>query len=383
MAKNSTSSTTVPDTAWLGRGRHLGPEPERDVRRNLIALKAARVIDDFLDLDPVEAARSTDLYPRDESADPGPLARRLFEARWQAAEGVTVRAQLTTYDPESRRAEGEGVTWVLAAEAERAWEPGWLSPATVFWPDSDQVPWDHDKAPGVRLRATNHLPKDDDEVRRLLRDCTRQSWFVHVLVHEAMTPDTLGRRPITAFLPPSLRHRVVEHRATPEQALSADFVLKRELGVGIPRGGAVVLPAAGQAPDHDAQRFTVRNVFLDGTEPTELLDKIKEFAALPQPMPAEAEQALTRLRQGWHLLTPDEELVHARAMVTRYAKALEAMTSSCDLYREAAESALAALADATGSDGGARPSAPAAAKPETSPLKTFTKSFGLFRGPNR
>lgn len=383
MAKNSTSSTTVPDTAWLGRGRHLGPEPERDVRRNLIALKAARVIDDFLDLDPVEAARSTDLYPRDESADPGPLARRLFEARWQAAEGVTVRAQLTTYDPESRRAEGEGVTWVLAAEAERAWEPGWLSPATVFWPDSDQVPWDHDKAPGVRLRATNHLPKDDDEVRRLLRDCTRQSWFVHVLVHEAMTPDTLGRRPITAFLPPSLRHRVVEHRATPEQALSADFVLKRELGVGIPRGGAVVLPTAGQAPDHDAQRFTVRNVFLDGTEPTELLDKIKEFAALPQPMPAEAEQALTRLRQGWHLLTPDEELVHARAMVTRYAKALEAMTSSCDLYREAAESALAALADATGSDGGARPAAPAAAKPETSPLKTFTKSFGLFRGPNR
>ncbi|MEU6979382.1 hypothetical protein [Streptomyces sp. NPDC046371] len=383
MAKNSASSTTVPDTAWLGRGRHLGPEPERDVRRNLIALKAARVIDDFLDLDPVEAALSTDLYPRDESADPGPLARRLFEARWQVAEGVTVRAQLTTYDPESRRTEGEGVTWVLAAEAERAWDAGWPSPATVFWPDSDQVAWDHDKAPGVRLRTPNHLPKDDDEVRRLLRDCTRQSWFIHVLVHEAMTPDTLGRRPVTAFLPPSLRHRVVEHRATPEQALSADFVLKRELGVGIPRGGAVVLPAAPQAPDHDAQRFTVRNVFLDGTEPTELLDRIKEFAALPQPMPADAEQALTRLRQGWHLLTPEEELAHARAMVTRYATSLEAMTASCDLYREAAESALAALAEATGSDGTARPPSPTAGKPDTSPLKSFTKTFGLFRGPNR
>ncbi|MEV0449901.1 hypothetical protein [Streptomyces sp. NPDC050600] len=383
MAKNSASSTTVPDTTWLGRGRHLGAEPERDVRRNLIALKAARVIDDFLDLDPVEAALSTDLYPRDESADPGPGARRLFEARWQVADGITVRAQLTTYDPESRRMESEGVTWVLAAEAERAWQADWPSPATVFWPDSDQVAWDHDKVPGVRLRTTNHLPKDDDELRRLLRDCTRQSWFVHVLVHEAMTPDTLGRRPITAFLPPSLRHRVVEHRATPEQALSADFVLKRELGVGIPRGGAVVLPAAPQAPGQDAQRFTVRNVFLDGTEPTELLDKIKEFTSLPQPMPADAEQALTRLRQGWHLLTPDEELVHARAMVTRYAKALEAMTSSCDLYREAAESALAALAEATGGDSTDRTPSPAAAKPDASPLKALTKTFGLFRGPNK
>lgn len=384
MAKNSVSSTTAPDTAWLGCGRHLGPEPERDVRRNLIALKAAKVIDDFLDLDPVEAARSTDLYPRDESADPGPLARRLFEARWRVADGVTVRAQLTTYDPESRRAESEGVTWVLAAEAERAWDAGWPSPATVFWPDTDQVAWDHEKVAGVRLRTTNHLPKDDDEVRRLLRDCTRQSWFIHVLVHEAMTPDALGQRPITAFLPPSLRHRVVEHRATPDQALTADFVMKRELGVGIPRGGAVVLPAAPQDPGYDAQRFTVRNVFLDGTEPTEFLDKIKEFAALPRPMRPDAEQALTRLRQGWHLLTADEELVHAQAMVTRYAKALAAMTESCDLYREAAESALAALAEANGGDGAPRIPSPVAAKQEAAaPLKSLTKTLGLFRGPKR
>ncbi|GAA2819656.1 hypothetical protein [Streptomyces showdoensis] len=383
MAKNSTSSTTVPDTAWLGRGRHLGSEPERDVRRNLIALKAARVIDDFLDLDPVEAAKSTDLYPREASADPGPSARRLFEARWRVADDVTVRAQLTTFDPESRRAERDGVTWVLAAEAERAWDAGWLSPATVFWPDSEQVPWDHEMVPGVRLRTANHLPRDDDELRRLLRDCPRQSWAIHVLVHEAMTPDTLGRQPITAFLPPSLRHRVVEHRATPDQALTADFAMKRALGVGIPRGGAVVLPTVPETPGYDAQRFTVRNVFLDGTEPTELLARITEFASLPLPMPPDAEQALTRLREGWHLLTSDEELVHARAMVTRYAKSLEAMTASCDLYREAAESALAALAEATGGDGAPRTAPPAAAKQDSSPLKSFTKTLGLFRGPGK
>ncbi|MFC9792930.1 hypothetical protein ACFVJI_09855 [Streptomyces sp. NPDC127584] len=380
MDKNSTSSTTVPDTAWLGRGRHLGPEPERDVRRNLLALKAARVIDDFLDLDPVEAARSTDLYPRDETADPGPSARRVFEARWSVADGVTVRAQLTTFEPESRRAKGEGVGWVLAAEAERAWEAGWPSPATVFWPDSDQVPWDHETVPDVRLRTANHLPKDDDDLRRLLRACTRQSWAVHVVIHEAMTPDVLGRRPVSAFLPPSLRHRVVEHRATPDQALIADFVMKRELGVGIPRGGAVVLPPAPRLFEYDAEHFTVPNVFLDGTEPTTLLARIQEFAALPQHLPADAEQALTRLRQGWHLLTPDEELAHARAMVTQYAKALEAMTASCDLYREAAESALEALADA--SRGGApRPAPPATSKEDPSPWKALTKSLSRFRGP--
>ncbi|MGW6538127.1 hypothetical protein ACWGBV_08510 [Streptomyces sp. NPDC055051] len=382
MDKNSSSSTTVPDTAWLGRGRHLGPEPERDVRRNLLALKAAGVIDDFLDLDPVEAARSSDLYPRDDSADPGPSARRLFEARWRVADGVTVRAQLTTYEPESRRAKSEGVPWVLAAEAERAWEASWPSPATVFWPDSDQVAWDHHVVPGVRLRTTNHLPKEDDELRRLLRACTRQSWSVHVVVHEAMTPDALGRRPITAFLPPSLRHRVVEHRATPDQALIADFVMKRELGVGIPRGGAVILPPKARVVDHDAERFTVSDVFLDGREPTKLLDRITEFASLPQPLPADAEQVLTRLRQGWHLLTPDEELAHARAMVTRYANALEAMTASCDLYKEAAESALEALAAATGGDGVPRPGAPAAGKGDLSPWKALTSSLARFRGPN-
>ncbi|MEU9298117.1 hypothetical protein [Streptomyces sp. NPDC048266] len=384
MAKSSSSSTTVPDTVWLGRGRHLGPEAERDVRRNLLALKAAGVIDDFLDLDPVEAARSTDLFPRDESADAGPSARRLFEARWRVADDVTVRAQLTTYEPESRRVQTEGVTWVLAAEAERAWEASWPSPATVFWPDSDQVAWDHEWVPDVRLRRTNHLPKEDGELRRLLRECTRQSWFIHVVVHEAMTPDARGRRPITAFLPPSLRHQVVEHRATPEQALIVDFAMKRELGVGLPRGGAVVLPSMPQVPGYDAERFTVRDVFLDGTEPAELLQTIMQFASLPRPLSSDAEQVLTRLRQGWHLLTPDEELVHARAMVTRYAKALEAMTESCDLYREAAESALAALAETTsGSDAARTPTPAIAAEQGASPLKTLTKTLAFFRSPNR
>ncbi|GGR97134.1 hypothetical protein GCM10010252_39740 [Streptomyces aureoverticillatus] len=382
MAKNTASSTTAPDTAWLGRGRHLGPEPEQDVRRNLIALKAAGVLDDFLDLDPVEAARATVLHPRDESADPGPSARRLFEARWRVADDVTVRAQLTTYDPEGRRKEGDGVTWVLAAEAERAWDARWPSPATMFWPDSDRVPWDHDTVSDVRLRTTNQLPKDDDEVRRRLRECTRESWSLHVVVHEAMTPDAKGQQPISTFLPPGLRHRVVEHRGTPEQAQIADFAMKRELGVRMPRGGAVVLPTA-QGPEYDAERFTVRSVFLDGSEPTELLDRIKEFAALPRPLPADAERALTRLRQGWHLLTPDEELAHAQDMVTKYAEALEAMTKSRDLYREAAEAANAALAEVTGGDATAPPPAPGQAKGGGSPLGALTKAFGRFREPKK
>ncbi|MFE6400924.1 hypothetical protein [Streptomyces alboflavus] len=381
MAKNTTSSTTAPDTAWLGRGRHLGPEPEQDVRRNLIALKAAGVLDDFLDLEPAEAARATVLHPRDESADPGPLARRLFEARWRVDDDVTVRAQLTTYDPESRRKEGDGVTWILAAEADRAWDARWPSPATMFWPDSEQVPWDHDTVPDVRLRAANHLPKDDDELRRRLRDCTRQSWFVHVVVHEAMTPDTVGQQPIATFLPPGLRHRVIEHRGTPEQAQIADFAMKRELGVRMPRGGAVVLAMDPPGEGYDADRFTVRSVFLDGSEPTELLERIKEFAALPRPLPAEAERALARLRQGWHLLTPDEELTHAQGMVTKYAEALDAMTKSRDLYREAAEAAQAALAEVSGGDGAALPTA--AAKADGSPLKALSKAFGRFREPKK
>lgn len=381
MVKNSTPPPTVPDTVWLARGRHTGPEPDLDVRRNLIALKAAGGLDDFLELDPVEAVRSTVLYPRDASADPGPSARRLFEARWRTAEDVTVRAQLTTYEPQARGDEAEGVTWFLAAEAERAWDARWPSPATMFWPDSSRVEWDHDTVPGVRLRTVNHLPKDDDEVRRRLRDCARDSWFVHVVVHEAMTPDARGQRPIAEFLPPSLRHRVVEHRGTPEQARIADFALQRELKLRMPRGGAVVLPTVPPGPDYDPEHFTVRSIFLDGSEPVEFLDRIIEFAALPRPLPAEAEQALTRLRRGWHLLSPEEELAHAQDMVARYAHALDAMTESRDLYREAAEAAQAALAEEA--RGAPRLPVPGPAGGEGSPLSGLTKAFGRFRGTNK
>ncbi|MCX2923230.1 hypothetical protein [Streptomyces sp. NEAU-W12] len=384
MVKNSTPTPTVPDTVWLARGRHPDPEPELDVRRNLIALKAAGGLDDFLELDPVEAVRSTVLHPRDTSADLGPSARRLFEARWRVAGDVTVRAQLTTYDPQVRGAEAEGVTWILVAEAERAWDARWPSPATLFWPDSSQVEWDHDTVPGVRLRTVNHLPKDDDDVRRRLRDCARSSWFVHVVVHEAMTPDARGQRPVAEFLPPSLRHRVVEHRGTPEQARIADFALQRELKLRMPRGGAVVLPTVPRQPGYDPEHFTVRTIFLDGSEPVEFLGRIIESAALPRPLPSGAEQALTRLREGWHLLSPDEELAHAQDMVARYAHALEAMTESRDLYREAAEAAQAALAEVTGGDGVPRPPAPEpAAGEEGSPLSSFTKAFGRFRATNK
>ncbi|MFE9684048.1 hypothetical protein [Streptomyces sp. NPDC006285] len=393
MAKNSSSSTTVPGTVWLARGRHLGPDPEQDVRRNLIALKAAGVLDDFLDLDPVEAARSTVLHPREESAAPGPSARRLFEARWRAPDGVMVRAQLTTYEAGARRAGNEGTTWVLAAEAEQAWNPRWPSPATMFWPDSDRVAWDHDFVPGVRLRTANHLPEDQNEMRRRLRDCSRDTWYIHIVVHEAMTPDVKGQQPLSTFLPPSLRHRVIEHRATPAQAQTADFALERELDVRLPRGGAVVLPTQPRSPDFDADHFTVHTVFLDGSEPTELLGLVEEFADLPRPLPEGAEQALTRLRRGWHLLTPDEELAHAQAMVVKYAEALEAMTRSCDLYQEAAEAAQAALAEYTGGEAAPRPPVAETTKRTVNslltalnalnPLNSVKKGLDRLRAPDR
>ncbi|MET8472484.1 hypothetical protein ABZY90_19145 [Streptomyces sp. NPDC006422] len=382
MAKKNSTTTPVPDTVWLGRGRHLGSEPERDVRRNLIALKAAGVLDDFLDLDPEDASRSTVLHPREADAVPGPGARRVFEARWRVAENVTVRGQLTLYDPESRARGSEGVTWILAAEAERAWELSWPSPASMFWPDSDRVPWDHDTVAGLRLRAPNHLPKDDDALRRLLKDCSRSSWYVHVVVHEAMTPDAQGQRTLTRFLPPSLQHRVIEHRATPEQAQIVDFGLRKDFKAGMPRGGAVVLPTTPPHPDYVADRFTVRSVFLDGSEPTELLDRIREFTAFPRPLTEEAEAALTRLRKGWHLLTPDEELTHAQDMVTKYAEALEAMTRSRDSYREAAEAARAALAEMPRGEGAAGSAADPAGK-DASPFGSLGKAFGRFRGPQK
>ncbi|MDI3403773.1 hypothetical protein [Streptomyces cavernicola] len=394
MPKTSSSVTAAPDTTWLGHGRHLGPEPEQDVRRNLIALKSIGLIDDFLDLapddsSPAEVAGMPGLpdpfESEDDKATPAPTARRLFEARWRVDEDVTVRAQLTTYDAPGRRRGGGAVSWVLAAEAEKSWDLEWLSPATVFWPDSELTPWDHDVVPGPRLRGTHRLVADDDkDLRRLLKNCTRGSWNIHVVVHEAMTPDARGLEPLAPYLPPSLRHRVVEHRAAPEQFDIVNWAMK-DLDVRVPRGGAVVLPSSPPVPGYDAERFSVRSVFLDGSEPTELIQKITEFARLPRPLTADAEQAVEQLRRHWHLLTIEEELARTRELVTKYADALDAMTKSRDLYREAAELAQAALAERGESAPlPAQPSAPLVPRPEGSTLSTtLTNAFGRFREASR
>ena len=388
MPKSDHSTSPItPETVWLGRGRHLGSTPEQDIRRNLIALRAAGVIDEFLDLGPSDAASSAvggmaDPFDDQEGAPTlDTSARRVFEARWRVAEEteeVTVRAQLSTYDVAERRKRGEAVIWVLAAEAERPWDPQWPSPATMFWPDSDLVEWDHDMVPGPRLRVTHRLPEDDKEMRRLLRDCARESWNIHVVIHEAMTPDERGRRPMASFLPPSLRHRVVEHRASPEQAQIVNWALK-DLHVQVPRGGAVVLPALPPDPFYDADRFTVRHLFLDSSEPTELIWRITAFAALPQALTTEAEQALRFLRHRWHLLTPEEELVRARGLVQRYSEALSAMTESRDLYRKEAERTRGELAAAGGAAPAGQPPADPAARPDSA-TGALGQVLGRFKG---
>ena len=383
MPKTRSSSPTVPDTLWLGHGRHLGPSPEQDVRRNLIALQAAGVIDGFLGLTPAEAVSSAvgglaDPFDGAEGSPTlDPSARQVHEARWRVDDGVTVRAQLTTYDSAERRKHGEAVPWVLAAEADRPWRPHWPSPATMFWPDSDSTEWDHDVVPGPRLRHTHRLPEDDKEMRRLLKECSRQSWSVHVVIHEAMTPDPRGRRPVTLFLPPSLRHRVVEHRASPEQSQIVNWALK-DLRVSVPRGGAVVLPSTPAPDGYDAEAFSVRNVFLDGTEPTELIEKIIAYAALPHPPAPEAEHAADFLRRRWHLLTPDEELERARGLVGRYAEALAEMTSSRDAFRAEAEHARTALA-AAGTPPPPQPVGQVPPPPDGGPRTGFTQVFGRLR----
>lgn len=387
MSKTSSSVTAAPATTWLGHGRHLGPAPEQDVRRNLIALKAAGVIDDYLDLapsdtSPADTGGMPDPFGSDAEAPPEPSARRLFEARWRVDDDVTVRAQLTTYDPNGRRRDENAVVWVLAAEAERPWDQDWPSPATVFWPDVDSTGWDHDIVPGPHLRRPHTLPADDKEMRSLLKACTRQSWNIHVVVHEAMTPDALGRRSLTAFLPPSLRHRVVEHRAAPEQFHVVNWAVK-DLDVRVPRGGAVVLPTTPANPAYDADDLTVRSVFLNGSEPAELVQKITAFAGLPRTLTADAAQAVENLRRRWHLLTVEEELARTRDLVTKYADALDAMTKSRDLYREAAERAQAALAERPGTEPlPALPTDPST-KADGSPLNTLTNALGRFRDASR
>ncbi len=359
MAKSTTAPSGVPDTLWLARGRHLGPGAEDTVRHRLHELKSSAVIQDHLEFD----------GPGDGVPD------RAFEARWLVADDVVVRARLDVGAPHGK---DDTQDWVLVAEADRAWELDWPSPATVFWPEEADVPWDHDAVPGLRFREINPLPTDDRALRRLLKECMRRSWSIHVVVHEAMTPDESGRRPLAAMLPPGLRHRVVEHRAAPEQFQVVNWALY-DLGARVPRGGAVVLPRVATAPGENDQGFSVRSVFLDGSRPTELMDTVRRFAELPGPLPNGAEEAVTARREQWHLVTVEEELAHARRLVAAYAEALDAMTKSRDLYREAAEAAHEALESYRQSAGTLPPPSEEPRKREGFSFRTLAKPLERVR----
>ncbi|MER6274330.1 hypothetical protein [Streptomyces sp900105755] len=364
MSNSAADRAALPPTVWAARGRHTGPDSEEVIRRILRSRKEAGVLDDFA-----------------EPPVPEDSARRVFEARWRVGDGtVTVRARLVlAVDLQGRQA---GREWQLVAEADRPCDEAWPSPAVMFWPDGEEAgdggeaAWDyHPAVAGVRLRTVNPLPADDKDMRRVLRDAAKDAWCVNLVVHEAMTPDALGRLPLVRQLPPGLAHRVVEHRAAPQQFRAVNWAL-RDLGVEVPRGGAVLLPPDPAPSGYDAQEYAVRSVFLDGSEPTELIAAVRRFAALPKPAPLGAEEALADLRDNWTLMTLEEELARERKRVAQYAEALEAMTRSRDLYREAAEragEALAALRDTP---------APAAPAPRTaSPIQQLTRAFKGLRAP--
>ncbi|MFC9283128.1 hypothetical protein [Streptomyces collinus] len=331
MSNSASDLAHIPQTLWAARGRHTGPDAPDVVRRTLRRHKESGDLDDF-----AEPA----------APDDSPGSEQVFEARWRADGAVTVRARLTLVPRQDRP---DRHAWTLVAEAESPWEDAWPSPATLFWPeggatDAADGAWDnHPSVAGLRFRQVNALPEDDKEMRRLLRDAARDSWCVNLVVHEAMTPDEQGRLPLARLLPPALRHRVVEHRAAPQQLRAVNWALK-DLGVEVPRGGAVLLPPDPAPDGYDAERYRVRSVFLDGSEPVELLTLLRDFAALPRPFPQGAEEALTDLRENWTLMTLQEQLDRARGLVTMYADALEAMTKSRDLWRDAAEQAHQALA---------------------------------------
>lgn len=357
MPNSPTARATIPPTVRLARGRHTGSRADEALRRSLRRLKDGRDIDDFLEL------------PADETAPD-----LVFEARTRVAGGVTVRARLSLAPGTDR-----GREWTLAAEAEQPWDQAWPSPAGMFWGQEPDTDWNHDAVTDLRPGEIHPLPEEDKAVRRLLRACARDAWHVHVVVHEAMTTDERGRVPLARWLPPGLRHRVVEHRATPQQSRVANWAL-REFGVRVPRGGAAVLPGAPVPEGYDADAFAVRAVFLDGTEPAGLVDAVTRFDALPRVLPDGARDALTALREDWHLLTPEEELARERALVAMYAEALEAMTKSRDLYREAAErahEALAAYQDAAGTPAARQPPPPRTASP--SPLQHLTRTLERLR----
>ncbi|MFF8392337.1 hypothetical protein [Streptomyces sp. NPDC016172] len=359
MQTSLTVRPMTPATVWLARGRHAPGSAEDVLRRSLRQRKDSQAIDDFMEL------------PDDETAP----AERVFEARWRAGDDVTVRARLSLRPGAD---DGPGQEWMLVAEAEQPWNHAWPSPAGLFWPQEPDTAWDQDAATRLTLGEINPLPQDDKETRRLLRNTVRGGWHIHVVVHEAMTTDDRGRTPVARWLPPGLRHRVVEHHAAPQQLRGLNWAL-RDSGVQVPRGGAVVLPGVPAPEGYDAQDFSVRAVFLDGSEPADLVDAVTRFAALPRPLPDGAEDALTALREDWHLLTLQEELDRQRGLVAMYAEALEAMTKSRDLYREAAESAHEALAayqeSAGATPAGPQPSGP----PAASPLQQLTRTFERFK----
>jgi hypothetical protein len=348
----------TPATVWLARGRHARGATEDVLRRSLEQRKHSRDIDDFLEL------------PEDAAAP----AERVFEARWRVDGTVTVRARVSLAPGTD-----EGREWVLVAEAEQPWRDEWPAPTALFWPQEPDAGWDRDTTADLSLREINPLPQDDKETRRLLRTAVRGGWHIHVVVHEAMTPDERGRKPVTRWLPPSLRHRVVEHRAAPQQLRGLNWAL-RDSGVQVPRGGAVVLPGSPAPDGYAAEDFSVRAVFLDGSEPADLVDAVTRFAALPRPLPDGAEDVLTALREDWHLLTLQEELDRQRGLVAMYAEALEAMTKSRDLYREAAERAHEALAAYQESAEAAPARQQPSDAPAASPLQQLTRTFERLKG---
>jgi hypothetical protein len=356
MLTSPTVPPTTPSTVWLARGRHTGPSAPDVLRKHLRSLKDDATLQDFLEVPDTDTAE-------------GELA---FEARWQVPEEVTVRARLTL-----AQWSGRGQEWTLIAEAERPWDLRWPSPAAMFWPWETDTPWGHETVTGLRHLEANRLPEDDKDLRRALRNALRDTWTVHVVVHEAMTPDERGRRSMVPLLPVGLHHRVVELRAAPQQLRTVNWAL-REFGVELPRGGALVLPGTPAPPGYDAADHAVRSVFLDGSHPTELLHAVRRFAALPKPLPDGGEAALTALREEWQLLTLEEELARERRLVAMYREALEAMTQSRDLYREAAEQAHEALAAyREAAEAGERPQPPA--KPGGSPFQQLGRTLERLR----
>ncbi|WP_167409690.1 hypothetical protein [Streptomyces africanus] len=363
MPTSPTVRPMTPDTVWLARGRHAEGAAEDVLRRSLEQRKRSRAIDDFLEVSEAGAEAGTDAGPE---AAP---AERVFEARWRVEETVTVRARIgVTPGPDG------GQEWILVAEAERPWDYHWPSPAALFWPEEPDVAWDRDGAAELSLRKINPLPRDDKDTRRLFRNAVPGGWHIHVVVHEAMSTDERGRLPVARWLPAGLRHRVVEHRAAPQQLRGVNWAL-RDTGVEVPRGGAVVLPGTPAPEGYVAEDFSVRAVFLDGSEPADLVDAVTRYAALPRPLPDGAEDALTALREDWHLLTLEEELERQRGLVAMYAEALEAMTKSRDLYREAAERAHEALTAYQESAEAAPVRQQPSDTPVASPLQQLTRTF--------